>query len=77
MVSISQLEGQLQRVDGKHADYLLRLAEKLSADGPTIDQLIALAERSDAPMQTAATWLLKHFQSGNVSFTPAQVTFAR
>ena len=74
MVSISQLEAQLQRVGGKHTDSLLRLAGKLSADGSTIDQLIALAERSDGPTQTAATWLLKHFRSRYVSFAPAQVT---
>src|SRR5450631_3442787 len=55
-------------------DSLRRLAETLSPDGSTIDQLISLAEQSDAPMRTAVTWLLKHFQSRKVSFTPAQVT---
>lgn len=74
MVPISQLEAQLQQFDGKHTDSLLRSAEALSLEGSTIDHLISLAERSDAPMQTAATWLLKHFQSRDVSFTPAQVT---
>ncbi|HEX7530990.1 MAG TPA: hypothetical protein VF333_07595 [Pyrinomonadaceae bacterium] len=74
VVSISQLEARLQHFDGKHMDSLRRVAATLLPDGPTIDQLISLAERSDAPMQTAATWLLKHFQSRNVSFTPAQVT---
>ena len=74
VVSISQLEAQLQDFDGKHTDSLRRVAETLSPDGSTIDHLISLAERSDAPMQTAATWLLKHFQSRDVSFTPAQVT---
>lgn len=74
MVSISQLEAQLQHFDGKHVDSLRRVAETLSPDGSTIDQLITLAERSDASMQMAATWLLKHLQSRNISFAPAQVT---
>lgn len=74
VVSISQLEAQLQHFDGKHMDSLLRVAERLSPDGSTIDQLISLAERSDPPMQIAATWLLKHFQSKKVSFTAGQVT---
>jgi hypothetical protein len=74
MASISHLEAQLRHFDGKRTGFLLRIAETLSPDGSTIDHLIFLAERSDAPMQTAATWLLKHFQSRNVSFTPAQVT---
>lgn len=73
MASISHLEAQLRHFDGKHTDFLLRIAETLSPDGSTIDHLISLAGRSDAPMRTAATWLLKHFQSRNVSFTPAQV----
>src|ERR1700730_16120795 len=74
MVSISQLEAQLRDLDGTHTAALLRIAEKLSPNCSTIDHLISLAERSDAPMQIAATWLLKHFQSRDVSFTPAQVT---
>jgi hypothetical protein len=74
MVSISQLEAQLLHFDGTHTDSLLRVAERLLPEGPTVDQLISLAERSDGPMQTAATWLLKHFQSRGVSFTPSQVT---
>jgi hypothetical protein len=73
VVSISQLEAQLQDFDGKHTDSLFRVAETLSLDGSTIDQLISLAERSDASIQIAATWLLKHFQSRKVSFNPVQV----
>jgi hypothetical protein len=74
VVSISQLEARLQHFDGKHTDSLRRVAERLLPDSATIDQLISLAERSDAPMQTAATWLLKQLQSRNARFTPAQVT---
>jgi hypothetical protein len=74
IVSISQLEAQLQDFDGKHVDSLFRVAERLPLDGSTIDQLLSLAQRSDAPIQTAATWLLKHIQSRNISLTPAQVT---
>jgi hypothetical protein len=74
VVSISQLEALLQHFDGKHVDSLLGVAETLPLDGSSIDQLISLAERSDPPTQIAATWLLKHFQSRNISFTPAQVT---
>src|SRR5450755_963658 len=74
MASIFQLEAQLQHFDGKDTDSLLRVAATLSPDRSTIDYLISLAERSDTPMQTAATWLLKHFQSRDVSFTPDQVT---
>ena len=74
VVSISQLEAQLQHFDGKHVDSLFRVAETLPLEASTIDQLISLADRSDPPTQIAATWLLKHFQSRNISFTPAQVT---
>ena len=69
----SLLETQLRQFDGRNSDSLLRVAGNLSPDSSTIDQLIGLAERSDPPLQTAATWLLKHFQSGNTCFTPTQV----
>lgn len=74
MVSISQLEARLQHFDGKHLDSLGRVAETLPLEGSTIDQLIALAERSDPPMRTAATWLLKNLRSKGASFSASQVT---
>ena len=71
VVSISQLEAQLQHFDGKHMDSLRRVAERLLPDSSTIDQLISLAERSDAPMQIAATWLIE------ATFSPEMLTSPR
>src|SRR5262245_4636968 len=74
VISIPQLEAQLQHFDGKHVDSLFRVARLLPLESATINQLISLAERSDPPLQIAATWLLKYLQSHKVSFTPLQVT---
>ena len=71
---ISPLEAQLQHFDGKHTGLLLRITETLPPGRHYNRHLISLAERSDAPRQAAATWLLKHFQSREVTFTTAQVT---
>jgi len=74
VISISQLEAQLQYFDGKHVDSLFRVGRMLPLEGTTIDQLFKLAERSDPPMQIAATWLLKYLQSQKVTFNSSQVT---
>ena len=74
MASISRLEARLQHFDGKHIDSLFRIAATLPCDPSTIDELISLTERSDPPMQIGATWILKRFQSQDVSFSSAQVT---
>ena len=74
VISISQLEAQLQHFDGKHVDSLFRVGRMLPLESTTIDQLIELAERSDPPMQIAATWLLKYVQSQKLTFSSSQIT---
>lgn len=74
VISLSQLEARLQHFDGKHLDSLARVAETLPLEGSTIDQLFALAERSDPAMRTAITWLLKNLRSRGTNFSAPQVT---
>jgi hypothetical protein len=74
VISISQLEAQLQHFDGKHVDSLFRVGRMLPLESTTIDQLLELAERSDPPIQIAATWLLKYLQSQKITFSSSQIT---
>lgn len=66
------LARELAAFDGKQTDPLEALAETLSPDAAVIAELIALAGRGDAKLQTAATWLLKRLQEDGYSFSEEQ-----
>lgn len=64
---------ELAAFDGKHTDPLEALAENLAPDAAVTAELITLAGRDDAKLQTAASWLLKRLQEEGCAFSADQV----
>ncbi|MCG8546224.1 MAG: hypothetical protein MJE12_18660 [Alphaproteobacteria bacterium] len=67
------IRAEIAAFDGRHTDVLASIAERLSPDAPTIQELCTLAGRDEPKFQSAATWLLKRIQDDSVAFSPAQV----
>ena len=56
------LHAELAAFDGKQTEVLEALAAKLSPEPRLVGELCALAQRDEAGLPAAATWLLKRFQ---------------
>ena len=67
------LAAELAAFDGKHNVVLEALAARLAPEPAVIRELIKLAARDDAKLQTAATWLLKRFHEDGHGFTTEQI----
>ncbi|MEM7538803.1 MAG: hypothetical protein AAF639_41975 [Chloroflexota bacterium] len=66
------LLSELATFDGKHTDTLADIASRLSPEPFVIDDLCEIAKGDDAKLQSASTWMLKHFQENGVVFSTEQ-----
>ncbi len=58
---IDELQGYLERFDGKHTEPLEQLIQQVPCSSQRIGELLELAATQEPRMQTAATWLLKRW----------------
>ncbi|WP_163659406.1 hypothetical protein [Adonisia turfae] len=60
---------ELEKFDSQHTDTLETLAVRLSPDAALIQTLLEITNDNTPKLQTATTWLLKHFQENGFSFS--------
>lgn len=64
----------LRSFDGKHVTPLEALAQELHSRNDGIDELLTLARKDKAALQTPATWVLKRLQELGAQFTKTHTT---